>query len=486
MGELEKLRARLVEIDAEQRKSHETAGAEALTEDQQRAWDDLDKERDELKTREGELVEIEARAARVADSRAKFGANILPDRNDDPTDGVTFRSTMTMPGQELQSRALKLLDEKRENTAHFEDLDPAQFGGGDRRAKVERMIRKRTSSFNGEYLARLMLLTESKAYRSAFHKLITGGVYFTPEEGRALEAVSEMRAALNITTDTQGGFAVPVLIDPTVIWTAQGHPNDFLQIARVENITNDEWRGISSAGATAYWATEGVATTAGEPAIAQPTVVTKKLTAYVKYSVEIGGDWPGFAGEMATAIDAVWQEEQVDKFTNGLGTTAQPYGVITRMEATAASQVLVSSDGTIVAADVYALWKALPIKYRRSSRWMSSTDVENAIRQAGTTDPNFTVNLLSEGIPALFARPYHENDYMDAMAAVSTSDTTPLLLGDFKNFLIANRVGMSIENVQLVMDTTTGTPTGQRALYAWGRIGSDVINTNAFRILSQT
>jgi predicted phage gp36 major capsid-like protein len=34
-----------------------------------------------------------------------------------------------------------------------------------------------------------------------------------------------------------------------------------------------------------------------------------------------------------------------------------------------------------------------------------------------------------------------------------------------------------------VIDTTTGTPTGQRAWFAWARVGADSINDLAFRML---
>jgi HK97 family phage major capsid protein len=164
---------------------------------------------------------------------------------------------------------------------------------------------------------------------------------------------------------------------------------------------------------------------------------------------------------------------------------AKPYGIVTRLEATTASQVASDDSGSATAADVYRVWAALPIKYRQRSRWMASTAIENAIRQAGTTDPNFTVNLLAGGLPSLFARPFHENDYMDGVVA-STSDSSPLVLADFSNFVIANRVGMTIEGVQTILDTTTGTPTGQRGMFGWGRIGSDLVNTNGARVLSQT
>jgi HK97 family phage major capsid protein len=254
----------------------------------------------------------------------------------------------------------------------------------------------------------------------------------------------------------------------------------------VEQITNDEWKGVSSAGATWYWTTEGVTSTDGAPVLAQPTVPTKKLTGWIPYSVEIGGDYPAFASEMSMVLNSGYNEKVVEGLTTGLGTTAQPTGIVTALEANTNAQVAVVTDGEFHPEDVYALWAALPIKWRRNARWMSSTEIQNEVRQFGENDDaNFTVNLLAGEIPQLFGKPYHANDYMDSMVA-STSDASLLIVGDWSNFLIAQRVGMTVEVVQHVVDTTTGVPTGQRGLWAWARLGSDSINDLAFRVLSQT
>lgn len=480
---LEAIRARYTAIDAAANARAE--GERDLTEAEQAEWLALDSERDGL---EANVQALESRQ-RVQDSRARWqGLQVAPGKDAEPTDGVDFRSSFTMTRNDLVSRAQRLLDDGRENVAHLDELaerDGNRWHPDAIRSKVQRLLTKpSTQNYQAEQFARMMLITENPHYRTAFSKILNGRHHFTEAEARALDSMSEMRAALNITTDAQGGYAIPVLIDPSVIWTGQGHPNDFLRISRVENITNDEWKGVTSAGATAYWTTEGVKATDGAPTLAQPVVTTKKLTVYIPYSIEAGGDWPGFAAEMTTAIDLVWNEELVSKFTVGTGNTAQPTGVITALAAVTASQVANTDSGGASAADVYAMRAALPIKYRGTSSWMASTSIENQIRQAGTTDPNFTTNLNDESVGLLFKRPFYENDYMTGIVA-STSSSWPLLYGDFKNFLIANRLGMTVETITHVIDTTSGTPTGQRALYAFGRIGSNVINSNGFRLLSQ-
>lgn len=477
---LENLRALSAGVEAALRALNTEAGDGDLDEAQTARWNDLETEHTATVGR----VEAEERAARVRESRARWGSTQFG-VNEQPFDGRDLR---TLNRTELRSKALAVVD----STEHV-----AHLGDGQARAQehVAQLLRTQSQNFDGAGFARLLLATESEAYRSAFMKLLGRGHHavLTAEEGRAVEQVQELRAAMTIGTDSTGGYGVPVLIDPTIILTAQGHPNDFFAISRVENITTDEWRGVSSAGATSYWTTEATTVTGGEPTLAGPNVVTKKLSTFVKYSFEVGGDYPNFASEMSQVMGESDSEALVSAFTNGLGTTAQPYGVITAIEATTASQVAVTTDGSFGATDLYKLWDALPIRYRSNARWMASTSVANAIRQfaagSSNSDANFALNITQMSLENLFGRPFHYNDYMDDVVGTSgvtsASDVSLVVVGDFRNFLIANRVGATVETVQHIIDTTTGLPTGQRGLLMWRRIGSDSINDNGFRLLTQ-
>lgn len=472
---LENLRALREAIEAELRTINETAGDAALEGDTATRWEALDEEH----AATVHAIETEERAVRVRESRQRWQSTQFGDKVEPFEGGGDVRS---MPRGEARDKALKALD-VRELTEHLAD---------DQKAHVARLLRTHGGNFDGAHLARRLLATENPHYRAFFQKYLSRGVatILSAEEGRAVEVVQELRTAMSL-SDSAGGYGVPVLIDPTIILTAQGHPNDFFDIARVEQITNDEWKGVSSAGATWYWTTEATAVTDGAPTLAQPTVTTKKVTGYIPYSFEIGGDYPNFASEMGTVLREGYSEKIVEALTTGLGTTAQPVGIVTALEAASASEVGVTTDGELNPEDLYAMWDALPIRYRNNARWMSSTSVMNAVRQfaSSAADANFTVNLLTANVPMLFGRPWHLNDYMDDAVGTggvtSASDVSLLIVGDWRNFLIAQRVGMTVETVQHVIDTTTGTPTGERALLAWARLGSDSINDNAFRILTQ-
>ena len=154
---------------------------------------------------------------------------------DDPA-GDTRRLT----NAEARDRALRVLD----------DRDAARHLTAGQKDQVERLIR------HDHVTARRILVTENDDYRSAWQKrMCEPQPYLSPEEGRAVQAWHEFRAA-NEVTGTAGGMGVPVFLDPSIILTAQESGNPFLQMARQVTVNTNEWKGVSSAGVTWAFQTE--------------------------------------------------------------------------------------------------------------------------------------------------------------------------------------------------------------------------------------
>lgn len=444
-----------------------------LTDEQRAELDTLDTE---LRANEAAIAkfdEDEKRSARVKESRAKWGSLQPGTVKSDPFD-INLR---TAEPRELISRARQVLTDDKEGTEHLRD---------EQRAQVEKVLRTRNGDSDGSDVARLMLATENEHYRSAFPKLIAGRPDFSADEIRAIQNVDVAQRAMAIGGTATGGFAVPVLIDPTIIWTAQGSPNDIINLARVERITNDKWRGLTSAGMSWSFKAEGAVSADNSPTIAQPSVSTFRADGFIPYSLEVEMDWPSFASDMSTAVEAGYAELLADRLTLGTG-AVQPFGIVTALNAQAGSKVQVGTSATLVANDVYGLWKSLPIKWRRRDTvaWMSHTGTEQKIRQFGagaSADANFTVNLNSEKINPLFNRAYYENDFMAEQPAGVSTDPL-LIVGDWKQYLVAQRMGMTVERIQMLMDPATGRPTGQRGMVGYARVGADVLVSNAFRML---
>jgi HK97 family phage major capsid protein len=474
---LAELRARLQQVETDLREIHEAAGDADLTEEQSTRWTELTAERSRLtadiQTREQREQTVRELAARGATEPVQAPAGPEVMRRVQPWDGTDVRA---LPAREVRDRALAVLD--RDEAEHLDALA---------KERAARAVRAANENCNGALIAQRLLLTEHEDYREAFMRLVTrANPALTPEQARAVQRFEEWRA-MSIGTDSAGGFGVPVLIDPTIILTAQGHPNDILGLARVEVITTDAWKGVTSPGVTWKFRAEATAVTDGSPTLAQPVVTAHRADGYIPYSIEVGMDYPGFAGEMSMLLSEGYSELLVDKLTRGAGDGSdEPFGIETALDANTNVEVATTTAGTISASDVNGLWAALPIRYRNPAArtaWMAHTGVNGVIQELGQEGGSaFTVNFTAEGVTILKGRRMYENDYLDDLPA-GTAAGNLLIVGDWRNFLVAQRAGMSIELVPHVFDVTNNRPTGERAWFAWARVGSDSINDLGFRML---
>jgi HK97 family phage major capsid protein len=390
--------------------------------------------------------------------------NLGRDRDD------AYGDVRRLTNAEARDRALRVLDD-RNSSAHLRT---------DEKDQVERHIRR-----NGD-IARRILVTETEHYRSAFLRLVTdpqAAALLTDEERQAVRAYNEYRAMSEGTT-TAGGYGIPVFIDPSIILTAQGSGNPFLQLAKQVDVNTNIWKGVSSAGVSWAFQSEGVAVTDNSPTLAQPTVQVYMARGFIPYSIEIGQDYPGFADEMQTLLSAGYDELLVQKFTAGSG-TGEPNGIVTQLSANTNVRVALTTGGTLGTPDPYAVWKALPQRFRRGAAWLMNVGVNNAIRQLGTANVfhAYTQNLPAEWADMLFGKSTYESPYMNDVTT-STSATTELaIVGDFSNYVIARRGGMSVELVPQIFDVTNNRPTGQRGWFAYARIGGNSVNDLGFRML---
>jgi HK97 family phage major capsid protein len=257
-----------------------------------------------------------------------------------------------------------------------------------------------------------------------------------------------------------------------------------LDLARVVTITTDEWKGVSSAGVSWSYDGEGTEVSDDAPTLAQPTVPVYTARGFIPYSVEVGDDYPAFAAEMRRLLDAGYIDLVAQQTITGSGSA--PQGIFTALDANTNVEVSVSTDGALFGVDLLNVWKALPERYRANATWIMNVDVENEIRQlaAGADSAYYTVDLSAGGIGTLFGRPIRTTDYAPEFTG-TTGAANILVVGDFSNFLVAQRAGMSLELVPHLFGASQR-PTGQRGWFASARHGFDSVNDLAFRILQNT
>lgn len=466
----EELRQMFEVLDAHLRALHQTEDGELRTLDaaEQGAFDTGMQIRTEIEAtlqRHAEIAEVfRRRPATVVQAMTNIRHGL---------DGAPGGDVRRLTNTEARDRALRALED-RVATEGLRD---------DQKAQISKLVRTDPA------IARRILITENDAYRSAWMQLVTEPhPMLSDEERNAVRAFNELRAMGEVTTTT-GGFGVPVFIDPSIIMTAQGSGNPFLTLARQVTVNTNRWKGVSSAGVSWAFQTEAATATDNSPTLAQPTVDVHMARGTIPYSIEVGMDYPQFASEMSTLLAEGYDELLVDKFTRGSG-TGEPRGILTALSANAAVRVKVAVGGSITAPDPYAVWKALPQRFRRNAAWLMNVGVNNAIRQLGTANVYHasTITLPEGWADSLFQSGVFESPYMPDTTSWTTTAEGQAIVGDWSNFVVARNGGMDVELIpNLVQQVTAGTgpalPTGQRAWFAHARIGSNSVNDLAFRLL---
>ena len=476
MKHYEKLRAAVAALHEE--RSALKAEAQTIDADETRSADEVDARVAEILTRNDAIV------AEIAEKSAT--ADKLEAIDGERTDAYRSAPAFVRPAEQVAPSAIRSLSAMQVRDAAMRIVEATSDAhlSPTRKAGVQALIETRTERTDGNVIGQRLLATENDAYRGAFMKLLRYGdaAGWTPEESRA---VGEYRA-MTIGVDTGGGFGIPVLIDPTIIITTGTNPSPLLSAMRVETITNDVWRGVSAAATAWSFDAEAAEVSDDTSTQAQPTVQAHMARGYIPYSIEFGMDYPNAASELGRLLDFGYQDLLATKLSQGTGTN-EPWGIFVALDANTNAEVVVTTNAVFGAADIDKVWAALPERWRANASWFMSVGYENSIRGfgSGTATSRFTVDQTRDGISLLNGRPVILSDYAPAVATTTTARNI-LAVGDFSNYVLAQRAGMSVEVLPLVVGTTSNRPTGERGLFAYARVGADSVLDTAFRMLTNT
>ncbi len=471
---------------------HTSHAAEQLPEEQRAEWNRLNEEldkkqeaRDEFKARADRLAAFapnEEAQERGADFQTRHPSAVT---GDDIYDLSTVRSRSDDPHglTELRDRAMREL-EGAEFPHERADKEHAQ-------GHIERMLRTIDYQADGKVggeLARRMLVTGNPLYSQALGKYI---------KGHGMNA--DEQRALSEGTGSAGGYAIVYTLDPTVVPTSNFSVNPFRAIARVEPISGtNEWRAITSGAITAAYAAEGTEASDNAPTLAQPDIFAERAQAFVPFSIELAQDWAALQTEMASLLQDAKDDLEATKFALGAGHGSnEPKGIITA----ATNTTTAGGTAAFAIADLYKVFEALPARFRPRAQWMGHLFALDKIRQFDTAggsgvwiDPMGVNNVRGLGpqadaaasgtvsetmIPKLLNRNVWESTAMDSAL---TTGKKILVIGDWRYFVIVERVGMDIEILPQLLGSNRR-PTGQRGLYAFWRNSSDALSASAFQVL---
>lgn len=423
----------------------------------------------EAEERRAERIQAKERMDRIA------AAHAAAREQSRDTAGSPFQ---VMKKVDAYSTDLRMMepDELKDSARSILERSEARHLSATQRAHVDQLVGRHDGR-----VSKLIIATSRPEYRSAFAKYISGReAFLTNDERRAAE---EARTALAL-ADANGGYAVPALLDPSVIFTGDGVANPMRQVARIVTGMDDTWRGVTSAGITASWDSEAIQVSDDGPTLGQATVVSHKASAFVPFSVEIEGDWAGLASEMAMLFAEAKDTLETAAFATGSGNVDTPSGILTDLFAASSSAgVLPTTDGQFGAVDVRNLFGNLGARYRAQASFMSSIDVMNEVRGFDTTGglSNQTVDLTAPYSFQVLGRPYYENSGFPTFTG-TTGAANILVVGDFRNYVIFDRIGSRVEFVPHLMGANNR-PSGQRGLWFWWRVGAKTVNTAGFKLL---
>lgn len=342
-------------------------------------------------------------------------------------------------------------------------------------------------------IARMVLAASSPEYLRAFSKMATNKEHLLEEsERRAMDYVRAMSL-----TDSAGGYLVPFQMDPTVILTANGSRNDIRRRARTVVATGDTWNGVTSGAVSWSWDAEATVVSDDSPTLGNPSIPIYKANGFVPISIEALEDANNVAATVGTLLSEGREVLESAAFVVGTG-TGQPKGVVTAL-AGSGSVIPSATADTLAVGDLYALQGSLPARYRGNAAWLANNLFYNRTRQFDTAGGSALWAQLGADRPAsLLGKDVLEAEDMDGVITAA-AENYMAVFGDFQNYVIADRIGMTVEFIPHLFGSgvaggsiatnptpTTFRPTGQRGWYAYYRVGADVVNTAAFRMLNVT
>jgi HK97 family phage major capsid protein len=407
--------------------------------------------------------------AAPATRTVRRGPDVIVRNNPDPLEGLD-RVRMNLVGfEDLRARATTLVE--RDNQRHTWALPDDKAQAATLRVEENPLV------------ARHILLTGSEEYRQAFR------AYMSDPLG------NEHRMRAIQLGNASGGYLLPYVLDPTIVLTNNASANPFRRISRVVQTTSNAWQGVNSAGVNAALVAEGATAADAAPSdFAQIQVPPKKFAAWVLATYEAADDTnfgeqlPGLFADAKDRIESSY-------FATGSGTNA-PLGIAAAQGTggrVAPATTGTAFNGTAAIPDVYNLQAALPPRFRNSAKaaWVGNLVTLNKVRALDIYGGgSFWANLTSNTPASLLGQPVYEasdfNSTMTGTSAASGTASITLMFGDWNQFIIADRVGVSMLYDPMIKGTGSAAqlPAGEAGWYMFWRTGSTTGTLNGFKYLT--
>lgn len=283
--------------------------------------------------------------------------------------------------------------------------------------------------------------------------------------------------ALQIGTDSEGGYLVPDEFESTLVMALE-EENIFRKLAHVINTSSGDRKiPVVASKGSASWVDEEGTISDSDDAFSQVSIGAYKLGTLIKVSNELLNDnafnlESYISKEFARRIGS--KEEEAFFTGNGSG---KPTGIL---NATGGAEVGVTtaSATTITADEIIDLFYSLKAPYRKKAIWILNDTTVKAIRKLKDKNDNYLWQpALTAGTPdTILGRPVYTSSYVPTIAAGAKT----IAFGDFSYYWIADRQGRIFKKLNELYAATD-----QTGFVATQRVDGKLVLPEAIKVLQQ-
>ena len=294
---------------------------------------------------------------------------------------------------------------------------------------------------------------------------------------RSKSVSHEVLNALQVGTDTEGGYLVPDEYERTLIEALEDQ-NIFRQLAHVIHTSSGDRKiPVVASKGTASWIDEEAQYPESDDAFGQVSIGAYKLATMIKISEELLNDsvfdMPSYiAKEFARRIGAAEEEA----FFTGNG-TGRPLGILAATGG-ADTGVTAAAADKITMDEVIDLFYSLRAPYRRNAVFIMNDATVKALRKLKDGQGQYLWQpSVTAGTPdTILNRPVYTSGFMPTLE----SGAKTVLFGDMGYYWVADREGRSFKRLNELF-----APTGQVGFLASQRVDGKLILPEAVKVLQQ-
>ena len=305
----------------------------------------------------------------------------------------------------------------------------------------------------------------SEEYKNAFWSMIRNKTLYP-----------ELRNALQIGTDSEGGFLVPDEYERTLIQALEEENVMRSLCTVIQTSSGDRKIPVVAAHGTASWVDEEGQIPESDDTFGQITIGAHKLATSIKVSNELLQDSVfNIDSYIATEFARRIGSKEEEGFIVGDG-TGKPYGILHTTNG-AGTGVTTASTTAITADELIDLVHSLKSVYRKRAQFMMNDSTIKAVRKLKDGNGNYLWQPgIKEGQPDMLLN--YRTTTSPYMPEIATGNKV-ILFGDFKYYWIADRQGRTFQRLNELYATT-----GQVGFLATQRVDGRLVLAEAMKCLA--